>query len=144
MTAKPTLLDLVLTADGKELEVIDKKIAEKQAIVDEAQGEVNKLKALRKTIDILVNGKPERKKREAKKKSAKFPPPSADVTNSAEDRRKRIALYLNEHGATRVHELAIQLKEEIANVNYSVSNGYFTKTERGVVMTPEGRNRYID
>jgi hypothetical protein len=141
MSAK--LFELLEKASQDDLDVIDKQIDQKVAAMDEIKQEVDKLKTLRKTISLMVNGRPERKKVERKPKGARGGA-SPDVASSAEDRRKRIALYLSEHGATRPQELAIQLKEDMPNVMYSITNGYFTKTERGVVLTTEGRNKYLE
>jgi cob(I)alamin adenosyltransferase len=146
MASKVSLLDMILQADGSELDIIDKQIATKQEELDKYQAELDKLKALRKTVNVLVNGKPERKQtvRKVKGSAAAGTHTTRDVSSSAEDRRKRIALYLAEHGAVRPQELAIQLKEELPNVMYSVTNGYFTRSEKGIMLTPEGRNKYIE
>jgi hypothetical protein len=73
MSAKSTLLDAILKADGKELAIIDEQIEEKMVDLRAKQAEIDKLKALRKTVNVLINGKPERKKHEKKAKTS--PPP---------------------------------------------------------------------
>lgn len=65
-----SLVDLLAKVSVADLADIDQQIAAKQAELDEANkrigGELDALKTIRKVIDIKLNGKPARKKREPK------------------------------------------------------------------------------
>lgn len=90
-TQQPSLVDLLNKATAADLADIDQQIADKQSELDEATKQLitdlESLKAVRKVIDIRVNGKPARKKREPRKaagdkgvsQSAASAPASSDL-----------------------------------------------------------------
>lgn len=69
-TKQPSLVDLLARASVADLAGIDQQIAAKQADLDAATkklgDELDALKAIRKVIDIKLNGKPPRKVRQPK------------------------------------------------------------------------------
>lgn len=69
-TPQTSLVDLLNKASASDLADIDQQIAAKQTELDEATkkigGQLDSLKAIRKVLDLRINGKPARKKREPK------------------------------------------------------------------------------
>lgn len=138
-----SILDLILKADGKELAIIDHKINLLKDSAETIEAEIAKLKSLRKTIDVLINGKAPRKKREAK---AKEPKPAAAAPSGLDvlARRKQIALLLVAQGAMKPAAIAEALGASAGNVGYWLSSGHFTKDDKGYHLTPYGRNELLD
>lgn len=135
-----SLLDVILKADGKELAIIDEKISTMESQVESIEAEIAKLKSLRKTINVLINGKAPRKKREAKAKPAAVPPSSLDVLA----RRKQIARLLSQNGAMKPVAIAEAMAATPGNVGYWLSSGHFTRDDKGYHLTPIGRNELLD
>ena len=149
MSAKTSLLDAIMNADGKELELIDDKLKQLDERVEVLQAEAAKLRALRKTVSILINGKPPRKKREAKPKAAKpTTPPAAATTDkppaeTVDDRRQKIAKLLGEVGAAQAPDIADELEIPKNHINYLLNCESFQKTSQGWNLTTHGRSKYF-
>lgn len=60
----PSLIDQILFATEADLQAIDEQIAAITDEIAEKQRTVDGFRAIRKAIEIRINGKPERKKRE--------------------------------------------------------------------------------
>lgn len=143
MSAKPqSLFEMIQKATAADLEQLDKEIDAKEVVIIGIEAEVNRLKALRKTIDVIVNGKPERKKPEKKSK----PGESAAQASygSADERRAKVAQYLAKHGASKPSSIAADLGIPDGSITFVLSCGAFIKTPNGYVLTPEGRNKYLE
>lgn len=144
MSAKPQtapLFEMIQKATAADLAQLDEKIEAMQATARQHQGEIDRLASLRKTINILVNGKPERKKNEKKAPKAT---PGGGNSDSLSDRRIKIAKLLSKHGATKPAQLASDLATSQANVMYALNCGYFIMTPNGYLLTPEGRSQLLE
>jgi hypothetical protein len=134
------LLEAIKKASSTDLEAIDSEIAGKQAEIDERVADLDRLKQLRKTVNVLINGKPPRKTREVKQKPAEAKLPGV----STEDRRRKVAEYLAKHGASKPMEIAADLEIPGASITFILSTSAFAKTPQGIVLTPEGRQLYLE
>lgn len=147
MSAKNALFELIQKASATDLQEIDEHIDGLQAEVDKAQEDIDRLRSLRKTIDILVNGKPERKKRESKPGSSKSPPPNISTRNQdlpVSKRRELIARYLAKNGPASPPDIAEALDLEKQNIHFLLNHEAFAKSGQGWNITAHGRNTYLE
>lgn len=128
------------------LELIDDKLKQLDERVEALQAEATKLRALRKTVSILINGKPPRKQYERKPKATKATAPAAPAAGPAEtadDRRRKIAKLLGEVGAAQAPDIADELEIPKNHINYLLNCESFQKTSQGWNLTTHGRSKYF-
>ncbi len=123
----PTLLDMVNAATADDLAQIDQKITSAEAdlsqTVAKAEAEIASLKSLRRVIDIKINGKPARKKREAKASSPGEPAAGASGSNGQVLLIDRVMFVIKQHGPTFPAGIGRKLDVTEAAVNQAVTLG---------------------
>lgn len=134
------LLELLGKATAADLAEIDQQIAEHQV-------EIDKLWAVRKLIDVKVNGKPERKAR-ATRKAGESKPSANGVTSipsgasSGElmiNRRKAIAKLLGKEGPQRSGVICNRLDIPSGSITGVMNSDWFNLTDNGYRLTEVGR-----
>lgn len=91
--AKSSILDVLNAATETDLEAIDARIAELEAAIQQHEATILSLKSVRRTIDIKLHGKPERKKPVRKVKGDGSQAKGDDNVD-----RQRIHDWLSKHG----------------------------------------------
>lgn len=95
-TSKPSILDLLAEVSEADLEIIDEKITALTTDIANIQAEIDSLRVVRKTVDVKLHGKPERKKPVRKAKAGAT---AADKPQGDDDAdRNRIYDWLANQG----------------------------------------------
>lgn len=139
MKSQISLLEAIQKANQSDLDAIDQEIVAKETVLEKHKAEIERLKELRKTINVVVNGKPPRKVAVKKNK-----PATTDAAASSNDRRKKVAEYLAKHGASKPAQIAEDLDIPMGSITFVLSTSAFAKTPSGIVLTPEGRQQYLE
>lgn len=139
MKSQTPLVEMIQKANQSDLDSIDLEIAAKEKVLADHKAEVDRLRALRKTIDVIINGKPARQA-----KAPKASKPAPDLAASSNDRRKKVAEYLAKYGASKPAQICEDLGIPNGSITFVLSTSAFAKTPNGVVLTPEGRQQYLE
>jgi hypothetical protein len=117
-----SIVDLLDKCTAKDLADVDQKIAAEESalgqLLKNSESKIASLRALRRVLDIMLNGKPQRKKREAK---AAAPP--SDINDTTLRLIDRVVSVVKQHGSSFPAAIARKLDVTEGQVNMAASHG---------------------
>lgn len=145
----PSLIDLLSKATAADLANLDQQIAEKESALAEAtknlEADLASLKALRKVIDVKLNGKPERKKPVRKAKGSVLVPQERPAYHNGDSvgheeagLASKIVGLITRDGPLSPQALAIKLGRSPQGINMSVTkmSSMFKRLSDGRIALP--------
>ena len=125
---KPSIVELIKSATDADLEAIDAEILERRNQIAKLDDEVYALKAMRRTIEVKLHGKPERKKPQRKPQASN----QAAAAGEDNDRdRQRIHDYLSKHGPTKTGTIGDALGLHPRRVHALCQHDWFEQSLAG-------------